>query len=72
MKLLGSMKKNSEQTTQSFSPSVSKSQGEILFKGGRSIAPTFHLIKLCQARSAVGYIFGKFSQGKDFCQFKLA
>jgi hypothetical protein len=54
-----------------FFPSASKSHGEIPFKGDRSITPTFHIIKLCQAISALGCIFGKLSQGKDFSQLKL-
>jgi hypothetical protein len=56
MKLLGSMKKNSEQITQSFFPALLNLEGEIPFKGGRFVTPTFCIIKFCQARSALGCI----------------
>jgi hypothetical protein len=36
---------------------------------GQVVTPTFYIIKLCQARSALVYIFGKFSQRKIFSQF---
>jgi hypothetical protein len=50
------MKKNSEQTTQSYFLVYLNLGCEIPFKGGRSVTPTFCIIKLCQARSALGCI----------------
>jgi hypothetical protein len=41
MKLPGSIKKNLEQTTQSFFPECLNPGGKITFKGGRSVTPTF-------------------------------
>jgi hypothetical protein len=41
MKLLGSMKNNLEKITQSFSPVLLNLGGEIPFKGGRFVTPTF-------------------------------
>jgi hypothetical protein len=57
----GSMKQNSEQITQSFFLACPNLRGEIPFKGGRPITPTFCIIKLCQARSALGGILEKCS-----------
>jgi hypothetical protein len=56
MKLPGSMKKNSEQITQNFFPVLLNLEGEIPFKGGRFVTPTFCIIKFGQARSALGCI----------------
>jgi hypothetical protein len=56
MKLLGSMKNNLEQITQSFSPVLPNLGGEIPFKGGRFETPTFCIIKFGQDRSALGCI----------------
>jgi hypothetical protein len=36
------------------------------------VTPTFCMIKHCQARNALGCIFGKFSLRKRFSQFNLA
>jgi hypothetical protein len=57
MKLSENMKKNSEQITQSSFPSCMNLGGEVPFKGGRFVRPTFYTIKFCQARSALGCIF---------------
>jgi hypothetical protein len=56
MKLPGSRKKNFEQTTQSFFPALTNLGGDIPFKGGKFVTPTFCIIKFCQARSALGCI----------------
>jgi hypothetical protein len=72
MTLPGSMKKNSEQITQSFFPVLLNLEGEIPFKRGRFVTTTFCMIKFYKARSAFGCIFKKFSLKKIFSQFKLA
>jgi hypothetical protein len=55
-----SMKKNSEQITQSFFPTLLNLEGEIPFRGGgRFVTPTICMIKFCQARSALGCILKK-------------
>jgi hypothetical protein len=46
MKLPGSMKKNSEQITQSSFPAHPNFRGEIPFKGDRFVAPTFCINKI--------------------------
>jgi hypothetical protein len=69
MKLPGSMKKNSEQFTQSSFPARPNLRGEIPFKGGRFVTPTFCIIEFCQDRRALGCIFGNFSLKKRFSQF---
>jgi hypothetical protein len=60
MKLLGSIKKNSEQITQSSFPTHPNLRGNNPFKGGRFVTPMFCIIKFCQARGAIGCIFGNF------------
>jgi hypothetical protein len=41
---------------QGFFPALSNLEDEIPFKGRRSVTPTFYIIKLCQAGSALGCI----------------
>jgi hypothetical protein len=56
MKLPGSMKKNFEQITKSFFLALPNLGGEIPFKRGRFVTPTFRMKFLCQARSLLGCI----------------
>jgi hypothetical protein len=52
--------------------STYQSRGDIPFKTDRSITPTFCIIKLCQARSALCCILERFTLRKIISQFKLA
>jgi hypothetical protein len=59
------MKKNSEQITHSSFPVCLNLRGEISFKEGRFVTPTFCIIKFDQARCALGCIL-EFSLKKIF------
>jgi hypothetical protein len=72
MKLHGSMKKNSEPITQSFSSARLNLEGEIPFRGGRFVTPTFCIIKFCDPRSALGCVLEEFKLKKRFSQINLA
>jgi hypothetical protein len=57
---------NSEQITQSSFPTHLNLGGEIHFKGGRFVTPTFCIIIFCQTRSSLVCIFRNFSLKKAF------
>jgi hypothetical protein len=60
-----------KELSQNFFPTRPNLGGVIPFLGGRSVTPTFCIIKLWQGRSTLGCILERFSLRKRFSQFNF-